>query len=182
MALMRVMTPNASCDLMRGRSNPQILCVDLGDSLVIGSGSNAVTSQISKCAQHQLLHVGARGNRLTIEHVPCSSFTTGHLWPHFSRAVPAPTCLSAVERQVSAILLCSVNRPLYAHTDTDRNPADADFRSAEFLAEKLRWSEEPQISVLLTLSFNNVFRHVVCEAPSGNCEIKHVLVNAVARR
>ena len=73
MALMRVMTPNASCDLMRGRSNPQILCVYLGDSFVIGSGSNAVTSQISKCAQHQPLHVGARGNRLTIVHVPCSS-------------------------------------------------------------------------------------------------------------
>ena len=165
MALMCVITPTASCDLMRGRSNPQILCVYLADSFVIGSGSNAVTSQISRCAQDQPQYVGARGHRLVILHGSCSSFTTGHLWPHFSRTVPAPTCFNAVARQVSAILLCFVNRPLYAHTDTDRNPADADFRSAESLAETLRWSKESQISLLLTLSLNNVFRHVVCEDP-----------------
>ena len=36
--------------------------------------------------------------------------------------------LNAVGRQVAAILLCSLNRPLYVYTDTDRNPADAGSR------------------------------------------------------
>ena len=33
--------------------------------------------------------------------------------------------LNAVARKTAAILLCTLSRPLYAYTDTDRNPADA---------------------------------------------------------
>ena len=36
--------------------------------------------------------------------------------------------LNAVARKTAAILLCTLSRPLYAYTDTDRNPADAGSR------------------------------------------------------
>ena len=77
------------------------------------------------------------------------------------------------ERQVSAILLSSVNKPLYAHTDTDRNPADAAFRSTESLAETLRWSKRVTDQPLADpFAQQRLQDTVVCEAPSGNCEFK----------
>ena len=36
--------------------------------------------------------------------------------------------LNAVVRKTATILLCTLSKPLYAYTDTDRNPADAGSR------------------------------------------------------
>ena len=45
--------------------------------------------------------------------------------------------LNAVARETAVILLCTLSRPLYAYTDTDRNPADAGSRRRHATTEEL---------------------------------------------
>ena len=93
-------------------------------------------------------------------HVSCSALTMAVL----VNARSSSRIFHAVARQVSAILLCSFNRPLNAHTGTDRNPADTGSRVQNATREGSR------ISPSTTLSLYDVCRHIVCEALAGNCE------------
>ena len=159
---MCVQTPTASCDQTHGLSNLQILCVGLGDSLVIANGDNAVgfTELEMRSARAAVRWRARSSSCLRTRFVLCIDNQASITVRVKDRS--SSCALNTVARQVSVMLLCFLNRPLHAYTNTDGN-CRLRLPSFECLAGKLRWSKESRACLKMTPLVHTVLLSINCE-------------------